>query len=454
MRTHRSRRLATVALAALTVSACGSTATHVAARPPAPPKLSLTAAGGGATAADSAGASSVEKAMPAIYPQQATTYVLDRPLADLGATATVRKLVGHEVDAAEVARIGAALGMHGTPTQSVDSIYTLTDGNAQLTVQTIDGATSVDYSDTAGIAGGGTASSPGSAGSGNAVATPAPPPAPAPVDKPLPIEPPLVVTPTTTTPPVDVPSGADAEKIAQSLLDDLGALDGQQWKHEVSDTEGVTASCAADGPCAPPAPSAVTARTVTYQLLLDGAPVPGVTWWVTIGDHGRVQSLSGTWATPRDAGSYALRSTKSVFDDLQHGRGQYAGVQAMDTGVAEIAPEVAPGTPTGAPTGETTDTLPPLEVHITGVALGATRWEGSDGGRGVAYLVPTYRFHATAAGNAPYDIELLALVPASFTIVSPPPVATPGGPGGGPITGIVPQPAPAPEPVPTPPDAR
>lgn len=457
MRVTRVSPLLFTAMATLIVSACGSSADQVASRP-APLRLSLPSA------------ASADSAKPALYPERDTTYVLDGTLADLGPQAPVRKLVAHPVTEAEVAHIATVLGMQGAPART-DSGYEVRDGDALLSVDTSFGSTYVNYS-SSGNAGGG--SSPGSRGSGSA-SDPQPvdpqPPAPDPdvtIEKP-PATPPV---PLPTVPPaVDVPNADDAARIAKSLLDDLGVLDDQQWSHNTSDFDGATISCAVDEPCDAPPDSAITARTVGYELLIDGNPVPGVGWSVTIGSHRRIEAVSGTWARPEPGDNYDLRSTQGVFDDLRNGRAQYVGVQAMlATGAAEIAPQVAPDTALDTAPGiapdiaedpprttpdATVGPVPPLVIHITGVSLGAARWDGSDKSGPVAYLVPTYRFHATIDGGSPYDIELLALDPASFTMVSPPPVTevpstgTPGGEDGG--REDVPQPPtdlPAPAPVP------
>ena len=97
--------------------------------------------------------------------------------------------------------------------------------------------------------------------------------------------------------------------------------------------------------------------------------VPGVSWSVTIGEHKHVESVSGTWAVPVDAGDYALRSTENVFDDLRNGKAQYIGPQPL---VANDTPALAPDS----------STLPTVAVHITGVAarpraVGGSRERGS-----------------------------------------------------------------------------
>jgi hypothetical protein len=418
-------RIVAVALAATTIGACGSASNHGSAPAPAPRKLTLVTSGGRADAA--------------IYPQRLTDYVLDGTLPDLGAQAPVRRLVSHDVTAADVARMAGALGMHAAPTRTSTG-YEVHDGDAVLTVNTAGGVTSVGYSGTggAGISIGGSAGS-GSASSSTGEAVPPDAGGPATDPPPIVAKPPgvdpSVTSPSTTIPnPVDVPSASDAADIAQSLLDSFGVLAGEKWAHDVTAANGVAFSCAAGETCTDTPAPPVTARTVTYELLVDGARVLGIDWSVTIGAHRRVESVSGTWASAGDASPYALRSTKDVFDDLQHGRAQYAGVQAM---LAPGGPAIAPGTVLGtAP-----DTVPPLEVHITGVALGSARWDGTDNGQAVVYVVPTYRFHARVGQFDPYDVELLALDPGTFAIASP------SVPKGSPTpAGVVPEPPPAPKP--------
>ena len=435
MPSPRLTGIVAVALAATAIGACGSASNHVSAPAPAPRKLALVTSGGRADAA--------------IYPQRPTVYALDGTLPDLGTQAPVRRLVSHDVTDADVARIAGALGMHASPVKTGTG-YEVHDGDAVLTVDTTGGVTYVSYSSTGGAGGvsaGGTAGS-GSANPSTGVAVPpdAGPPGtaqPTVVPSPPPVDTPATEPSTTIPNPVDVPSADDAAGIAQSLLDGFGVLGDQKWAHDVTDANGVAFSCAPDAASCndTPAPP-VTARTVTYELLVDGARVPGIDWSVTVGAHRAIESVSGTWAAAGDPSPYALRSTKDVFADLQHGRAQYPGPQPMlAQGSPEAAPLVAPGTVLGtAP-----DTVPPLEVHITGVTLGSARWDGTDNGQPAVYVVPTYRFHARVGQSDPYDIELLALDPGTFTIASPP--VPKGGPvPGGAGSGVEPQPAPAPKP--------
>jgi hypothetical protein len=405
----RPIRLAALAVAAATIAACGGTANHTSS--PAPRQLSLLQSGGRAAAE------------PALYPQRPTTYVLDGTLADLGADAPVHQLIAHDATAAEVERISGALGMHGTPART-ETGWELRDGEAQLIVGPSTGLTSVEYLSTAGAG-----SSPGSVGSSGGASTGVDVAPPVPSET-VPSEtvPPETVPPATIPAPVDVPSADAAANIAQSLLDGLGVLSGQQWSHSVSDTGGIAVACAAGVPCDAPPPT-VTARTVTYALVVDGVAVPGVGWSVTIGEHRRVESVSGTWARPQVAGIYALRATQDVFDDLRNGRARYVGPQPL---TAMGAPEIAPDPITGD-----TKPLPAIEVHITGVSLGRARWDGTENEHAVTYLVPTYRFHARVADGTPYEVELLALDPASFAIVAAPGTGEPkpGEPGASVVPG-------------------
>jgi hypothetical protein len=170
----------------------------------------------------------------------------------------------------------------------------------------------------------------------------------------------------------------------------------------------------------------VSARTVTFSLIVDKETVAGLDWSVTIGEHRRVESLAGQWATPETVGTYPLRSTATAFADLQAGHVQYPGPQPMaaDSGVARSTTAIAGG-PNAAPTASTPITAPrAVVVHITGVSLGVARWDAANVGGSVVDLVPTYRFKAVVDGGTPYDIEVLALDPSAVTFVKP--VPTPG----------------------------
>ena len=413
MSTDRRIPLATVAVAALAMGACGAVA-----QPATPRVLSLMENTGAA-------------AEPAIYPQPTVTYVLDSPLADLGSLAAVRTLLGHDVTAADLARIAGTLGMHGTPLRSGTG-WELRNGDAVLSVWTNSGLTAIDYSSaggaaaTPGSAGGGSTGSAGSAtsSSGNSSTAVSSPPTISPIVPPPTASPNPTAAPTMLPAPVDLPSPNNAASIAQSLLSGFGVLSGEQWTHSVSDAGGVAVSCTPGAKCIP-TPATVTARMVTFDLVVDGVSVPDVSWSVTVGAHGSIESVWGTWARPESAGTYRLRSTQRVFDDLRSGNARYVGPQPLPA-IGAPAASVTPGS------------QPAVLVHITGVSLGMAQWDGVEKTQPVVYLLPTYRFHVHATGGSPYEIELLALDPAAFSFVAGP---VPGGPGGG----VVPPIAPAPQ---------
>src|SRR5690242_12520059 len=82
----------------LVLASCGGSSASVRSAPPttdAPGPRARLHLRAEASEADSAG-------LPAIYPVRPTKYVLDQPLADLGASAIVRRLVPHEVTDADV----------------------------------------------------------------------------------------------------------------------------------------------------------------------------------------------------------------------------------------------------------------------------------------------------------------------------------------------------------------
>ena len=240
-------------------------------------------------------------------------------------------------------------------------------------------------------------------------------------------------TPVTTAPPapVDVPSADAAASIAQSLLNRFGVLSGQQSTQSVGDGGGVAVSCTPGATCTP-TPATVTARIVTFDLVVDGVSVPDVSWSVSVGEHRSIESVSGTWARPESAGSYRLRSTQKVFGDLRAREGS-------------LCRAATPARHRSARWSVTPGSVPAVVVHITGVSLGMARWDGMEKTQPVVYLLPTYRFQAHVAAGSAYTIELLALDPATFSFVSQP---APGGASGGVVAkGATVSPGKTPEPT-------
>jgi hypothetical protein len=419
--------ISSIALTALVGGACGTSqpsgrsSTPTTTPTTTPKRLKLASTGTIAAPAADAGT--------AIYPVRPTRYVLDTKLADLGTRATVLRMDPHSASEADVRRFAAALGVAGAPVHNPAG-WELQTAQATLSVATTDGATMVSYAR-------GTPSSvdgaTGSGSSGSGVATPgsvvangptdAAPPKPVPDPGPGPTVP---SPPPPPPPPVDVPSAADAQTIARALLDRMGVLSGQQWSIAVNDSGGVAVACAAGLPC-PTVPPEVSARTVIFSLVLDSGPVDGVEWSVTVGEHRRVESVYGEWASPVAVGSYPLRSTAAVFADLQNGTARYPGVQAMATDGATAVtdtPPIAP-MPIAPPSDTPRETTPAVAVHITGVSLGVARWSEIDAHGTVIDLVPVYKFHARADGGSTYDIVVLALEPSAVTFVNPAPIPQP-----------------------------
>jgi hypothetical protein len=430
-----------VTICMILVGACGSSAKsgHGSTTPTtvAAARLDLSPTAGAATPSAAVGA-------PAIDPVRPTKYVLDTRLADLGARGLVWRMNAHAVNVRDVQRFAAVLGLGGSPTRTSSGLV-VQDTNAILNLFVSNGTVYVSYAFGVPSAVGG---SIGSSGAG--VVTPGPVTSPAtraepPVPSPGPatqLSPPVTATgpilvpvAPRVVPPVEVPNAARAESIARGLLDRLGVLNGQQWSTDVSDSRSVAVSCASGMAC-PTVPPDVFARTVVFSLTLEGATVDGVTWSVTIGEHGRIASLNGEWATPVQLGSYPLRATTAAFADLQYGDAPYPGPQPM-TAIAGGVEAPAIGTSPTAPT---------IDVHITGVTLGIARWDAYLHGTSVVDLVPTYRFHANIDGETSYDVELLALRPNDITFTNPVPTREPLGVQPAPPPVVIPGSPPSPTP--------
>ena len=366
------------------------------------PKLDLASVGRGSTPSAIADG-------PAMYPVRPAKYVLDAPLPDLGARGVVWRVNPRSVDAGDVQRFAAALGVGGTPTRTSTG-WEVQGTNANLSFSVSDGAVDVSYEFGVPSAVGGSVGSTGSASSGGATSGSGS------TNSATKAEPPIAVpqVPTVASP-VDVPSGADAERTARDLLDRLAVLTGQQWSTSVADSGGTAVACAVGAAC-PIVPPEVFARTVTFTLMLDGMRVDGVNWSVTIGEHHRIEAVNGVWGSPGSVGSYPIRTTADAFTDLRHGDAKFPGPQPM---TANSAAE------TGAPTSGAATPNPDLVVHISGVSLGLARWDAYDNGHLVVDLVPTYRFHAKVEGGATYDIDVLALSASGVTFTNPTPEPQP-----------------------------
>jgi hypothetical protein len=420
-------RSSVAALAVLVAGGCGSAAsTHPSARH-SNPKLSLTKATDRVGAADAA--------LPRGMPVRLTHYVLDGTLPDLGTQALVYRWTAHTADIAEVNRLAAALGISAPATATSDG-FMASDSDATLTVTTSYGTTQISYYPGGNAVGGSAGGSSGSASTGTAT--------------PVPTDPGAVELPPKLTAPVDVPSADAAEGIARALLDRMGVLDGAQWDTTVTDSGGIAVACAVGEKCTG-IPQQVTARDVSFSLVVDGVHVSGVGWNVTVGERSAVQSVYGEWGSAVVLDTYDLRSTADAFAALQKGDANFGGrepvavevpVQAQDEPAPSVAGPLPPVSvpPVSDPAGSVppvSQPAVPINVHVTGVSLGIARWSAVDGNENVIDLVPTYVFHTTL-GGVPSDVEELALDPDAIDFADPiTPVPQPGKP--------TPEPAPAPE---------
>ena len=379
-------------------------------------KLQLAAAAIGSPFMAVAGA-------PDTFPLPPMRYVLDRPLASLGASATVWRMTAHTLSASDVRHFGAELGLTAAVTRTPTG-WQVNDANSSLTFLVNDSAVGVSYSlgvanvtGVTGVAGG----SGGAAGLnpvGGAVPASAPGAPGGSTAAPLAPTPIAGGASPTLAPPVDVPSADQAQNTARALLDRLGVLAGQQWSTDVNDGGAIAVACSVGQPC-PTNAAQVFARTVTFSLMLDGMGVGGVDWSVTIGEHGRIESLDGKWATPVPDGSYPLLATDAAFGELQRGDAHYVGGQPMMAYAAPLADIPAGAGSAGPPSPAS------IVIHITAVSVGLARWDGYLHGSPTVNLVPTYRFRATGDQTPSYDIEVLALSPntVTFSPAPKPPVA-------------------------------
>ena len=443
----RTSRVSVIVVAFATLVAAGCGSSSKAAAPPSTPKLELAKASAGVSGSAAAD-------VPGPIDAEPTTYVLDGTLPDLGGSAAVYRWNARSPGIDDVNHLATALGIHATASITPDG-FQATDGKATLSVLTSAGTTEVSYSlggsassgGSIGSVGGGSAGSTSAGGSSTGsngseavhppIAVPVPP-----------------VYPSTTLParlaPVDVPSAADATSAARDLLDQAGLLAGQQWDSSVTDAGGIAISCAVGQECTD-TPGEVTAREVTFTLVVGGARVDGVSWSVTIGEHSRIESVSGEWGSVARLGSYPLRSTGSAFSALQHGDANVGGVEPLtgETPVnaqgapATAVPPAATGLPATSPSTGTESPARPVEIHVTGASLGLARWNAVDDGDDVVDLVPVYVFYTSINGEASSDVEVLALDPGAITLVTPPPVPQPLP------AQIVPTPAPAPTSTPS-----
>jgi hypothetical protein len=286
-----------------------------------------------------------------LWPRE--TYRLAGPLPDLPDRARAWKL-GSTVDAGRVAALAAALGLNGRPEQTANG-WTVRDGRRALVVYRLAG---VPWSFGTSILGCiPRAGGPYRPGAGVQCLAPD-----APVASP--------VAPARPLRPRDLPSRAEAERVARDLTARAGVdLNGAA----VRVTDGFAS------------------RTVAIAPAVAGQPTSGLAWTVGVGAKGTVQHASGWLATPEAADSYPLIGVQEGFERLKK-----AGPIGPRTPAEVPAVERVP-CPANSKVPCTAKPLPARVATVTGVRLGLLRAPPRPAAAGagrpdVAYLLPAYLF--------------------------------------------------------------
>jgi hypothetical protein len=285
-------------------------------------------------------------------PWPRVTYRLRGPLPSLPGEARAWKLADG-ADAGRVAALAAALGLGGQPREEANG-WTLRDGRRALEVHKLAGS---PWTYGAGVlspctvrTGGG----PYRPGAGIQCLDP---------DTPVNSRP---VAPARPFRPRDLPSRAEAERVARDLAARAGLdLNGA----EVRVTGGYAT------------------RTVTIAPAVGGQPTSGFAWRIDVGAKGVVQHASGWLATPAPADTYPLIGVEQGFEQLKK-TAPFGPIAWAEAPVMELEPCPAGGK-------VRCPTLPARVATVIGVRLGlllAPALATGDRPAGVAYLLPAYLF--------------------------------------------------------------
>ena len=481
----RRRRRVVVAGVTLVALVAGGIAVARGGGPAEPAPLALMAGSGdtrneamsssagtaaNAPAADSgkvAGASGAGAAgvAPAIAPYPGggypggwgVTFKVDGPLPDLPGRATAWAVSGPALDQAAVARIAGALGLSGTPVAQ-NGGWTVGDADRTLSAFPGGDTWSVSYDRSLPMA---SPATPPNAGSPSTAVSHAASSA--------------ASSPASASPPDETVSGpalsaAQAEDRVGDLLDRMGAP-GPTWKLTTTETEiGPGWACAAPAPAmspeelkklegdklaqvnagsvssapgvaaCPPPPAPVKGFNVGVSPVLDGHRADWSVWNVTMRADGRIENLSGSWATFARAGDYKLRGVDAALKALQSpptivpavGRavapdtpvaGGTAGSAGGGAAVPAIAPVCTGPMPLAADraTSSFASDCPapaPQVVTITGVELGLLQAPVFEDGHVHMDLVPAYRFTGHFDNGTSWSTSVVALHPDA---IAPPP---------------------------------
>jgi hypothetical protein len=320
------------------------------------PALDLGAAGQAGAGADSASAATEPAPAPGgtapgrvagggVSPRWLrVTYKLGAPLPDLPDRAKAWRL-GDTPAAGRMATLAAALGLDGRLVEE-PSGWTVRDGRRGLSAHRLAGAPWSYGVDILGAC----ATRPGG---GIQCLDPDTPVSSRPVKR---LRPP------------DLPSRAEAERVARDLAGRAGLdLDGAR----VRVTDGYAT------------------RTVTIAPVVGGQPTSGFAWTVDVGAGGAVRRASGYLATPEPADTYPLIGVEAAFEQLRK-LPPLGLLTRADAPAMEYDP--CPG---GGKVPCAAKPLPERVATVTGVRLGlqlAPAVAKGDRPADRAYLLPAYLF--------------------------------------------------------------
>jgi len=326
---------------------------------------------------------------PQLLPQ--VEYRVRGSLPDLPDRAQAWK-VGRDAGSGRVSALAAALGLRGQP-RTEPSGWTVRDGDRVLRVNRVAG---LPWSYGAAVAVGcpGGLTKPGGLEC-LSPDTPVSSPARPPTGLPIPVKPVRPVKPLPR--PADVPSEAEAERVARDLAGRAGlALDGASVK--VAD--------------------AYAARLVTISPAVGGMPTHGFAWTVTVAPKDSVQFASGWLATPEPADTYPLIAVAEGVERLKRQSAFGPPILRPNTLVEGTSGGL------GAPRKQV--------VTVTGVRLGLQLAPAlPQGGRPVeeAFLLPAYLFQVEGGWT---DVRSVVAVQDRYLSAPPeaPSATEPGKPSG------------------------
>jgi hypothetical protein len=339
-----------------------------AAGPPAPRGAGARAAAEPAPAAGAVAPARQTDPPDLPRPWPPVTYRLKGPLPSLPDRAKAWTL-GNTTDPDRVADLAAALGLAGRPRQGPTG-WTVQNGRRALVVTRAAGVPWT-YGTDLGVCGTRVGGGPYRPGPGIQCLDPNA----------------QVASPSR---PVDLPSPAEAERIARDLAARAG-LELAGARVRVVDSWA--------------------ARIVTIDPAVEGTPTSGISWTVTVGAGGAVRYASGWLATPRPGDTYPLIGVQAGFEQLKKAR-PLGPMSRVDVPTPVRRPCLPAGGPGANPC--TAKPLPARVATVTGVRLGlqlAPAIPKPGRPADVAYLLPAYLFDLEGGWT---DMRAVIAVPSRY----------------------------------------